>query len=144
VPAGGVAAFFIADVAILGLTARDIDNELGGLAEISGALGMLCHAHIMTDGLANSRASRTRLIFFGVTWRRRDSPAHAFIDRSLALRAKFLLATFDNALHGITPLASGQKDKGQYKKQQSHLATKRPIRRRLSSAYSFLPYSNMG
>jgi hypothetical protein len=60
----------------------------------------------MIDGLANSKAS-TRLIFFRLTRRRRDSPAHAFIDHILALRTKFPLA----ALHGIIPFAGGQKDK---------------------------------
>jgi hypothetical protein len=29
--------------AILDLAARDIDNELGGLGEIAGALWVLCH-----------------------------------------------------------------------------------------------------
>ena len=75
-------------------------------------------------------ASLSRLIFFRCTCRGRDSPAHAVIDDTLALRAKFLLA----ALHRIVLSAGGQKDKGQQKKQHPHLATKRPIRRNLSSA----------
>src|SRR6202022_1890111 len=73
--------------------------------------------------------SISRLTFFRLTRRRRDRPTHAFIDDTLALCAKFPLA----ALHRILPFAGGQKDKWQHKKQHSHLATKRPKGRNLSS-----------
>jgi len=67
-------------------------------------------------------------------YRRRDRPAHAFIYRGLALRAIFPFAAFLDALHGITPIARGQKDKRQHQKPHSHLVRRRPIRRNLSSA----------
>jgi hypothetical protein len=70
------------------------------------------------------------LTFFRWTCLRRDRPAHAVIDDTLALCAEFPLAAFDR----IIPFAGGQKDKWQHKKQHSHLATKRPIGRDLSSA----------
>jgi len=115
-----MAAYVLTDWPVMQALTRAADRGVHVRIYLDGAL---------TDGLANSKAS-TRLIFFRLTWRRRDSPAHALIDCTLVLRAKFPLT----ALHGVVPFAGGQKDKWQHKKKHSHLATKRPIRRNLSRA----------